>query len=238
MSYILKALQRAEAERNRGVTPGLNTPVMPVAAEPAPPAGRALPWAVAGGAVASCAVLAWWLWPAEPQRVVVQAPVAVPAAPVPAPAAASAASPAPAAPVAVTSAPASAPSVAQAVPPVPIVAAPPVPEPAPARRPVAEAPVRSAAAPSQPAAVARVAPPTAPSPVIGMAELPPQLRQSLPPLTLGGAIYSPEPANRLLIVNGQVMREKAQIAPDLVLESIGTRGAVFRFRGQGFEVKY
>ena len=244
MSYILKALQRAEAERNRGATPGLNTPVLPAVAEPASEPRRALPWALAGGAAMGCAALAWWLWPTEPQREAA-APVAAVPTPAPAPAPVSAA-PAPVAPV------------TQAVPPAPIVAAPPVATPAPAPVAAASAPLPrpAGAMPAQPAATARATPPAQvpaaapavpPTPaaanppaaqVVTLAELPPQLRQALPPLNLGGGIYSPEPANRLLIVNGQVMREKAQIAPDLVLESIGPRAAVFKFRQQRFEMKY
>jgi general secretion pathway protein B len=250
MSYILKALQRAEAERARGATPGLLTPTLPAAAEPAPAPRRGLPWSLAGGAVAGCAALAWWLWPAEPP----------PVAPAPATATAPTAVPAPAAPPAVHKAPAPTPPLAQAVPPAPIVAAPPVPAPAPAPasavgaaplpRPAAPAPAPGAttarATPPVASAAGPAAAPTAPAapaspqatPVVTLAELPPQLRQALPPLTLGGGIYSPEAANRLLIVNGQVLREKAQIAPDLVLESIGPRAAVFRFRQQRFEMKY
>jgi general secretion pathway protein B len=240
MSYILKALQRAEAERARGATPGLLTPTLPAAAEPAPAPRRVLPWSLAGGALAGCAALAWWLWPAEPQPVAVAPAVA----------------PAQAVPPAVHTAPVAAPTapLAQAVPPAPIVAAPPVPAPAPApASAVAPLPRPAAPTPAPGAATARATPPVASpagpaaapaaataqtAPVVTLAELPPQLRQALPPLTLGGGIYSPEAANRLLIVNGQVMREKAQIAPDLVLESIGPRSAVFRFRQQRFEMKY
>lgn len=257
MSYILQALQRAEAERNRGATPGLNTPVLPAVAEPAVEPRRALPWALAGGAVVGCAALAWWLWPEQAPREAVAPIAAAPMAPA-TPPAASTTTPAPALPQleAQTASP-----VAQAVPPAPIVAAPPVaapaPAPAPAVTPSAPSPRAPVATPVPPAATARATPPAqapatvpaapaappataapSPAPVATLAELPPQLRQALPPLNLGGGIYSAEPANRLLIVNGQVLREKAQIAPDLILESIGPRAAVFKFRQQRFEMKY
>ncbi|MDZ5460424.1 hypothetical protein SM757_27970, partial [Azohydromonas lata] len=110
MSYILKALQRAEAERNRGATPGLNTPVLPVAAEPASEPRRMLPWALAGGTVVVGAALAWWLWPGEPQReaavplAAAPAPISPPSVPVPAPGPAPAPAPAPVSPAPVTQA--------------------------------------------------------------------------------------------------------------------------------------
>ncbi|NML14783.1 general secretion pathway protein GspB [Azohydromonas caseinilytica] len=267
MSYILQALQRAEAERARGATPGLNTPTLPGAA-PVPRARRTLPWAVAAGTLAGSAVLAWFLWPVAPAA---QGPaVALNTPPQATTRASEARTPAAAAP-AVPAAPAAA--LTPAVPAVPIVAAPPAPAPAPQpeaapapRRAEAPPAVSSAlprapaAAPSPaappPATAARPAPPAAldkpvppattaaatPAPavppVVTLAELPAPVRQALPPLNLGGGIYSPEPANRLLIVNGQVLRERAQIGPELVLESIGPKAAVFRFRQQRFEMRY
>lgn len=272
MSYILQALQRAEAERNRGATPGLHTPTLPAATAAEPRRGRALPWGLGAAALVVAGALAWWLWPAGPAHTPVagtQPPSATAAAPQPA-APAVPATPAPAVPAAPTPA---TPPVAQAVPPTAVITAPPEAAPAPApraepapRRAPADAPPPRAPAPTAmppaamtpplagPAAAARpatqpapVAPPvpaspanTAPAqaPLPTLAELPPALRQSLPALNLGGGIYSAEPANRLLIVNGQVLREKAQLAPELVLESIGPRAAVFRFRGQRFEMRY
>lgn len=253
MSYILQALQRAEAERNRGATPGLHTPTLPAATAAEPRRGRALPWGLGAAALAVAGALAWWLWPAS------SAPVPE-AATQPPPT--TAAAPAPAVPAT--------PPVAQAVPPAAVITAPPeaMPapapraEPAPRRAPVDVPPPRTPSgnamppaamtpppagpatavrpatqpAPTAPASPANTAPAQAPLPTL--AELPPALRQSLPTLNLGGGIYSAEPANRLLIVNGQVLREKAQLAPELVLESIGPRAAVFRFRGQRFEMRY
>lgn len=252
MSYILQALQRAEAERNRGATPGLHTPTLPTTAPVEARPRRVLPWALAGGAIVAGAAAAWWLWPA--------APVVTPVAKAPAQPAPAAAVTAPL-PVARASAPAPAPATApqalpgQSLPPEAVITAPPQPPaPAPAvRRGTADAvapraPAAGASAPAMPAkpVVPPAAVPQAPPPAVApaqaplptLAELPPALRQSLPTLNLGGGIYSPEPANRLLIVNGQVLREKAQIAPELLLESIGPRAAVFRFKGQRFEMRY
>ena len=40
----------------------------------------------------------------------------------------------------------------------------------------------------------------------------------------------------MLIVNGQVFREGSPLAPELQLEQIGAKAAVFSIRGQRFEV--
>lgn len=76
MSYILDALRRAEAERERGRVPGLNTPTLAggPAAPTAGPRRWLLPWA--GGGLLLLAGLAAGLWWAG-------GPVAAPAAPPP-----------------------------------------------------------------------------------------------------------------------------------------------------------
>ena len=58
----------------------------------------------------------------------------------------------------------------------------------------------------------------------------------MPPLTIGGSVYSPQPASRMVVVNGQVFNEGGNVAPELHLESIGPKSAVFSIRGQRFEV--
>lgn len=134
MSYILDALRRAEAdrERERGLVPGLHTPA--VAGNPAAPTAgprRWLPWA--GGGLLLLAGLgtgAWWAGsppdvPASPPAPVAAAPAApplpavVPVAPPPASASLPAASPylppAPP-PAAVVAAPAPAPAALAPIP--------------------------------------------------------------------------------------------------------------------------
>jgi general secretion pathway protein B len=49
---------------------------------------------------------------------------------------------------------------------------------------------------------------------------------------------SPDPAARMLIVNGRLLREGDSVASDLVLERIALRSAVLRWRGQRIEVRY
>jgi general secretion pathway protein B len=69
-----------------------------------------------------------------------------------------------------------------------------------------------------------------------LADLPEARRRELPPLVLSGAVQSPDPAARMLIVDGQVLREGDALSPGLTLERIGPRAAVFSLRGLRFEL--
>ena len=61
-------------------------------------------------------------------------------------------------------------------------------------------------------------------------------RAGLPALAFGGSIYSNTPANRLLIVNGQLLHEGEALGPGVTLEQIRPKAAVINIRGQRFEV--
>ena len=83
MSYILDALRRADAERSRGVVPGLHAQSLPGDAEPAARNYSPLVWAAGAAGVllaAGVAVLLWAPWHAAPapdaraQRELAQAP--------------------------------------------------------------------------------------------------------------------------------------------------------------------
>jgi general secretion pathway protein B len=71
---------------------------------------------------------------------------------------------------------------------------------------------------------------------VPLTELSPQQRAELPPMAIGGAIYSESSASRFILVNGQVVREGEQAAPGVTLERIGPRSAVIRWRGQRIEI--
>jgi general secretion pathway protein B len=123
-----------------------------------------------------------------------------------------------------------------------------------AAQPAIPAELPAASAPARPVAASQAAflPPTPPAPPEASAparatartapvllrDLPPDVRQQLPALKLSGSIHSPDPSKRLLIVDGQVAHEGDTVAPDLVLEQIQPRSAVFRFRQQRYEVPY
>ncbi len=219
MSYILDALRRAEAEREqeKASVPGLHSAVLSDLPQP-PVATRSarrapLAWALGLIVLGGIAVGAWWLGRS--------------AAPVPAPAP----TPMPAATVAVPAAPS--PAVPLAPPPAPVaVPAVRAPAPAPALVPPSNPPAPPVAV--SPAAV----PPPAAAPLPSYRELPEATRRQLSPLNVGGAMHSPDPASRMLILNGQVVRQGDTVAPGLVLEEIQPRAAVLVFQGQRFTLPY
>ncbi len=95
-----------------------------------------------------------------------------------------------------------------------------------------------AAAPPMPAAAVPASAPTAVARLPQLKELPESLRRELPALSFGGAMDSPQPAARMLIVNGQLLHEGEAAAPGLVLQTIRLRSAVFEYKGTRFEVSY
>jgi general secretion pathway protein B len=228
MSYILDALRRADAERERDPARGIHA--RPAAAPPAGESSRAPGWAWPAGAVAIVLLAGLLLW----QR---QEPVAPAAAAV---ANAGARAPAPIVPVAAVVSP-------------PAPAALPVPVPAervrtavaPAAAAARSGPAPGLAAPPVPAAAASAAAPAgAGSPaaasdrVYNVAELPADVQRELPKLAIAGGVHSENAAQRMLIVGGQVVNEGAELAPGVVLEQIRARTAVLRFRGYRYSVGY
>ncbi len=71
-----------------------------------------------------------------------------------------------------------------------------------------------------------------------LAELPDDLRGSVPQLAFGGSVYSDTPAQRMVILNGQVLREGDAVTNELQIEQIRQRSAVLRVRGQRFEMPF
>lgn len=211
MSYILDALRKADAERERDPARGIHAqPAVPVPARASPGAGRWAWGAVAAGVAVAAGYLGWPQSPAAPTAV-----AAAPAAPPPMPEAAPA--PAPAVVTAATS----------VLPPAP------PPLPAPVVR-AAPAPAKAASAP----AAAAPAPAAASDRILAIAELPADVQRELPKLAISGGVHSENAAQRLLIVGGQVVNEGAQLAPGLVLEQIRARSAVLRFRGFRYSVPF
>lgn len=256
MSYILEALRRAERERERGQVPGLHDQTLP----PVAPRSRLARWPLAAGlglvaAVGAAALLALG-W-----RLGVEAPAArgnaastakAPAAPEASSAARAAdMSPAPpAASSAASGAGPAAPALAAAVSAVPAVPSGPLAavrgrREAPGRHSSAAPVVVAASGAARPAAssaltssgqaAAAAAAPSA-ARAVPLAELSPAERAELPPLAIGGAVYSESAASRFVLVNGQVVHEGEAAAPGVTLERIGPRSAVLRWRERRIEL--
>lgn len=104
----------------------------------------------------------------------------------------------------------------------------PVPSPRPMPRdPVPSAPATTAAAtPDAPAAA-----PPAGAPILSLADLSPAERQALPPLKLSMHLWSPDPARRFAIVDGQRVGEGDRIG-SAVVERIEPAGVILAADGR------
>ncbi len=233
MSYILEALKKADADRERSRVPDLHAQPDPLAdRDRRRSLGRGV-WAGASLLVMLAAGLAWW---------------ALSPAPTPAPArtatvTAPTTGPTPGAtpernaglldrpPLAERAA---APPATQPAAVIAVEIAPPTPP-----RPVGELAKPAVASP-----VATAAPPAAAAASAGalrlpsLAELPADVRSQLPVLNVGGSMYSTSASVRMLILSGQVFREGDSPAPGLTVVQIGPKSTVLSFRGQRFELKH
>ncbi|WP_417069275.1 general secretion pathway protein GspB [Niveibacterium terrae] len=230
MSYILDALRRAESERANEKVPGLYDQ----AAAPLLPAERSRAqtpwlWLLAGATVVLAAAVAWLAL--RPSHSAPATPIAQLPAPAQATAPAPVPGPAPATPPAPGHAPTEQPLYRPAGAPAVISTAPTASPAQLAARPASPAPAPSAA-PAVAVAPARAGEERVPA----LAELPDEVRRALPALHFDGAVYSDKPANRILMVNGQLLHEGEAITPELSIERINPKGAVLSFRGHRFEL--
>jgi len=69
-------------------------------------------------------------------------------------------------------------------------------------------------------------------------QLPEALQREVPRVSVGGYIYSPNPADRLLLVDKMLRREGDELAPGLVLERLLPKYAVMNYRGTRYRVAY
>lgn len=259
MSYVLDALKKADAERERGAVPGLHAQPMPGLMDEARPT-RALPawvWLLAGAAAVLLVALVWLL---SARSQPAPAP-ASPASPLPPPALSEAPTPtapphAPAPgnmavlprtepPLPRPAATAARRTAEPALAPVAVTAAT-VPSSSPEPRPLAArpSPAPKPAEPTQTAATP-ASPPAAPKAdagaegrILALSELPDDVRRALPRLSVGGSIYSDNPASRFVIINGQVFHENDKLAPDLTLEQIQLKLAVLRYKDLRFRIMF
>jgi general secretion pathway protein B len=70
--------------------------------------------------------------------------------------------------------------------------------------------------------------------VMTVAELPASIRQEIPRMTISVHAYSPRPADRIVGINDQLLREGGYVAPGLMLEQITPDGMIFSYKGYRF----
>jgi general secretion pathway protein B len=268
MSYILDALRKADAQRESDPARGIHAqPVRASigADEPRSRYGRWL-WGASAASVAAVGATAWYLNHDKNAVAIAQTfspppqPYAsMPAAP--APAAATSALPlspqgAGAPPAAAVMPPALAPLQVPAPAPAPVQAGPLANPRFGMQQPAATQPglpglpgqqagpvfpqpmpgVQTGQPPVMPTMPARPAPPPAapappPPPVAG-------LPADAPKLVVTGGVYSADRGQRMLIVNGQVYKEGADLGSGVQLEEIRPNAAVLRFRGARYTTTY
>jgi general secretion pathway protein B len=223
VSLILDALRKADAERERGSVPSLHSQpvVSPSVGILSRPKVRPLwLWIAAGAAFGLVGAVTWVMT----GRL--------------APASSATTNAAPVQPSRLEAAPMR-PPVPSAPPPRAVAATDtqPIAEPAPWRQPAEIKAPRTDAKGDAPVVTLGNVPPPQPL-VYSREQLPPDIRAALPQFQIGGNVYSPDPASRSLIVNGQLLREKDRLSPDLSLEQIKLRAAIFNFRGYRVEVLF
>lgn len=74
--------------------------------------------------------------------------------------------------------------------------------------------------------------------VQALRDLPEPIRRAIPPVAMSGYMYSPNPADRLVLIDKVLRREGDEVAPGLVLERLEPKGAVFAFRGYRYRIPY
>ena len=145
-----------------------------------------------------------------------------------------------------------APPPAAARPAVPAAPAPSMAPPRVAATPPAPAAARDAVPEAAPEAVYLPAPARAPEPAAAvrapdqnaeetlrtLQQLPEAIQREVPKVAVGGYIYSPNPADRLLLIDKTLRREGEEVAPGLVLERLMPKYAVMNYRGTRYRVGY
>ncbi|BBQ03169.1 general secretion pathway protein GspB [Caballeronia zhejiangensis] len=208
MSYILDALKRAESDRGRGSVPGLHTQQVMPGSDVAGTERPVWLWPVVTAGVAVAGLVVLYLVNPVTVRIHAGSPVAASLPP-----------------------PTVSPPPAAALP-VPQITAVTAVE----STPDASAPEGGARSRRRAAATDAL---TANEPrVYAVADLPPDVRNALPKVAVGGSSYSTNPALRMLMVNGQMYQERDPLGPELTLEQIRQGSAVLRFRGYRYRISF
>jgi general secretion pathway protein B len=92
-----------------------------------------------------------------------------------------------------------------------------------------------------PAKTAQAGPPPEPRAnpkrIYSISELPDSVKQELPVFSISTHIYSPEPSERLVSINGYIGREGKELMQGIVLDSVVPDGAILKCQGYRFKVE-
>jgi general secretion pathway protein B len=83
---------------------------------------------------------------------------------------------------------------------------------------------------------ASAAPPPEHAPLLQ--QLPDAIRTEVPPIVIGGYIYSTNPADRLVLIDKVVRHEGDEAAPGVRIERLLPRAAILSYKGYRFQVGY
>lgn len=112
-------------------------------------------------------------------------------------------------------------------PPKPAVAPPvlqmPSPVPATTTPPAAQTPVLAAPTPPQE------------NRILPLSDLPPEVRRGIPEMSFAVHLYSAKPAERMVSINGKMMKEGQEVTTGLKLEQITSDGMIFSYQGYRFK---
>jgi len=251
MSYILEALKKAQAERQLGSSPTIHAPTLQAGAHTAASGRLKRPvlLALVAMAVVIVVLAVLVLRPAAPVAPAVSSAPAAPAMPA---GSVDAVASTPQQPVPAPQLPAALPEPVTALPPPVATVTTPLAQPstspeksatalAQPSTPLAQPSTPAAASMASPVPAAMPAPATAArgeEPVLNLRELPEPIQRAIPPLTVGGYIYSRNAADRLLLVDKILRREGEEVAPGLLLEKLNPKEAVFNYKGYRYRVPY
>ncbi|MCX7149928.1 MAG: general secretion pathway protein GspB [Rhodocyclales bacterium] len=228
MSYILDALRKSDQQRRLGGVPTLTyAAVAAVAPERSPMLFHGLLGVTVVIAVGT--TIAWLrpVPPMAPEPVIMVAPIA--AKPIALPASLPLAAQLPAAPAKVEAEP------ARHDAPVAKVSVPVLAVPSPPRKLSASVATRTHnGSPAISAASLDGADEMSGKKPMASPDMPASIRKTLPVMSVAVHAYSSTPGDRLVSINGRMLREGDTLAPDLKLEQISPDGMIFTYRGYRF----
>lgn len=73
--------------------------------------------------------------------------------------------------------------------------------------------------------------------VVELGELPLNIRQALPDISISAHIYSNNPSSRLVNINGNIVHEGETVTPELEVDEITMNGVILKYKGYRFSMR-